>query len=503
MHFSRYLLVICSLCLMTSFPAISAARAQSGLPVPPPLVVADQTAALLPEFASDLAQADRWDRYSIYVELDPANLTLRGSERVEITNRTGTSLNEFYFHLYPNHSDFGGKLAINNVQVDGQPATVTTEQSNVLLRVPLAQALPPGGQVTVTLQWMVRTQRNASARAYGAFNQEAGVWSLASFYPVLAHYSDDGWDRRVISSKGDLAVTDTALYDVTVVAPKNWMLATTGVRVDSQPSDGGGVRERFVSGPQRDFLLAALNGLAQASIDIDGTRITSYYQAGNVAAGQRALAIAKEAVWAYNQRYGRYPLAELDVVQAALTNFYGVEYPGIVLIEQRLYRTNGGVLDLRTTVAHEVSHQWWYSQVGNDQQGEAWLDEGLASYSQVVYKQQLGDTGGAAADLAGFRAQLARARAAGRDGVVDRPSAALGASYVTLAYAKPALFFQALRLRLGDETFFRFLQEYYTGLRYRTSTGRVLLDTAQHACGCDLQSFYDAWITSARQVAVP
>lgn len=474
--------------------------------IPTVLDVPLQAAALLPEFAQDLAGANGWDRYSITATLNPTDLTISGSQQVAVTNQAGVPFDALYFHLYPNHPDFGGSLEVRDVRVNDQPVTVSTEQDGVLLRVELVQPLNPGEQAIVALNFLARSQRNAAGSVYGAFNQESGVWALASFYPVLARYFADGWDRRPVSSRGDLAVTETALYDVTLDTPADWALVTTGVRVDAgaqsaAPPPEGYRRERFVSGPQRDFFLAALNGLDQASSEVDGTRIITYYQAGNPAAGQRSLIVAEESLRAFNARYGRYPLAELEVVQAALTRFLGVEYPGVVLIEQNLYRNNGRGLE--TTVAHEVAHQWWYSLVGNDYQGEPWLDEGLESYSQVVYYEALGNAAGAAGELQLFRDIYLGARNTGNDGVVNRPTAAFRGNYVALVYAKSALFFQALRERVGDEVFYQILQRYYETYRHHEATGEDLLAVAQARCGCDLRQFYDDWINSTAPVEVP
>lgn len=480
-------------------------------PTAPPVVtsildVNQQAAALLPDFAADLAGAEAWDRYAINAALDPASLTISGTQRVEVTNRANEPFDALYFHLYPNHPDFGGGLRVEDVRVNDQPVSVSTEQDGVLLRVELPQTLAPGEGALVTLNFVARTPRDASGSTYGAFNQQDGVWALASFYPVLARYFADGWDRRPVSSRGDLAVTETALYDVILDTPADWTLVTTGVRVDVSTPDGpplpeGVRRERFVSGPQRDFFLAAINGLDQASAEVDGTRIITHYQRGNPAAGQRSLLVAEQSLRAFNARYGRYPLVELEVVQAALTRFLGVEYPGVVLIEQNLYLNNSRGLE--TTVAHEVAHQWWYSLVGNDYQGEPWLDEGLASYSQVVYYEALGDSANANAEVQFFRDAYLLSRNAGRDGVINRPTAEFSGNYVALVYAKSALFFHALRQRLGDATFYAFLQNYYTNYRYREATGDDLLATAEATCGCELQQFYDDWINSATPVEVP
>lgn len=480
----------------------------ASLPASALLSVAEQARSLQPAFAADLQAATAWDRYRITAALNPDGPTIHGFLQVEVQNRSRDTWTELVFHLYPNHPSFGGGLRVANAHVNGRPAEVRTEERNVRLIVDLARPMAPGETALVSFDYLARTQRNGSNRAYGAFNQEAGVWALANFHPVLAVYRDagsggayTGWDRRPISSRGDLAVTTTALYDVTIDTPADWALVTTGVRVEQTPIDNGYSRERFVSGPQRDFFLAAIKGLDQASATIDGTKVTSYYQRGSTAAGQRGLDVAVASLRSFNQRFGAYPLTELEVVQAALTKFLGVEYPGVILIEQNLYRP--GSRSFEATVAHEVAHQWWYSMVGNDFQGEPWLDEGLASYSQVIFREAQGERALAEAELNTFRDSYRRARAAGRDEPTNQSTAAYSGNYFAIVYAKSALFFHALRQQIGDEAFAQFLQRYYATYRYGEAQGPDLLAVAESTCSCELDQLYADWITDAAPVPIP
>jgi aminopeptidase N len=288
---------------------------------------------------------------------------------------------------------------------------------------------------------------------------------------------------------------------VTIDAPTGWTLVTSGVRVSAGSAGAGVRRERFVSGPQREFYLGATQGLEQASSVVDGTRVVSHYQAANPDAGRRALEVGEAALRAFNARYGRYPLAELEIVQGAMTTFLGMEYPGVVLIEQQLYARNGRGLE--TTVAHEVAHQWWYSLVGNDAQGEPWLDEGLASYSQVVYYEAQRRPELVLAELNAFRDIYGGLRAQRRDAPLATPPTGLRGIYVPIVYAKGALFFQALRAQIGETAFDRFLKTYFEAGRYRSIAGPDLLRAAEGACKCELDPLFNDWVLTAAPVRIP
>lgn len=497
----RRAVVIVALLLLCITPAAHAQR-QGPTPALADPFIAAQAAAMLPAHVADLAQAGAWDRYTIIAALSPGERRVRGTVSVEMSNRSARTYERLYFHLYPNHPDFGGRLDVTGARVDGLPVASGTEQGDTLIWLALPRPLAPGGTARAELSFVARTPRDASAETFGAFNQEAGLWSLANFYPILARqFVDTGWDRRPIESRGDFVVSSTALYDVTIDAPMDWTLVSTGARLDAAPVSAGVRRERFVSGPQREFYLGATRGIGQASAIVDGTRIVSHYQPDDSEAGRRALRVAEQALRIFSARYGPYPLAELEVVQGAMTTFLGMEYPGVVLIEQELYEGNGRSLE--TTVAHEIAHQWWYSMVGNDAQGEPWLDEGLASYSQVLYYEGIGAPELAAAELSFFRDYFGESRQRGRDAPLATPPTGLQGIYVPVIYAKGALFFHSLRGQIGEAAFDRFLKGYYADGRYREVAGPDLLRAAEAACACQLDQLYSDWVLTTAPVGIP
>jgi aminopeptidase N len=480
----------------TEEPVAAPATAPIDAPLDPQL----QAAALLPDFQGDLSRAGAWNRYTINATIDPDARTIAGRERVEYTNRDTATLDRLYFHLYPNLRDFAGQLDITNLLVDGQVVAVAYEEQGYLLRVDLPQPLAPGATAAVAFDFATRAPRNASESFYGAFNREAGVLALASSYPITAIVRGGAWDIARIrdNNQGDFVNSETALYEVTLTAPADWSLVTTGAVVDGR-LDGGRQTARIVSGPQRDFMIS-LTQLQHLAADVDGTRINSYYRSGHERGGQLALDSAVNSLRAFNARYGRYPLTELDIVEISASTFSGVEYPGVILMESGLYASGRG---MELTIAHEVGHQWWYSLVGNDVQGAAWIDEALASYSQIVYQEQIHGPEAAERELEVFRRRYRDAAASGRDGVVEQPTSAFRRNYVALVYGKAVLFFQALREQIGEEAFDRFLHNYYATHRYGYVSGGDLLASAEGACGCELDELYHNWITTVTPVEVP
>lgn len=497
-HLRNLLWALAGVMIWLSAVPLYAAPSSSD-PFAAPLDVQRQEAALLPPFVTDLAAAEQWDRYTIQARIDPEKRVLAGLLRLEYTNRAPETLDHIYFYLFPNLPEFGGRLEVRRITVDGNPVQVRYESSRFLLRLNLPTPLPAGATATVMIDFSAAAPLNASQRYYAAFNREHGVLALASALPMAARRAGSAWQLATPVFRGDVVTSDTALYDVTLTIPAAWTAVTTGVAVER--STGGATQTiRFVSGPQRDFTIV-LTRFPSISTDVDGTRITSYYRPENAEGGRAALDAAARALRVFNRRFGPYPLAELDIVQIDARKFLGVEYPGLIMIDRRLY--TGEREGLEIIVAHEVAHQWWYSLVGNDVQAEAWLDEGLTSFSQVVYQEETRGAMAAERELDGFRAMYQRARQAGRDAPLKRPVSALRGNYTAIAYAKGSLFFQALRQRIGEAAFDRFLRDYYATFRYRIASSDDVRLIAGQACNCTIDDLYHDWVLTAAPVPVP
>ena len=474
----------------TVAPQPTPAAAASPVAVEDPWLL--QEIALCPADRGDLALLEGPTRYRLELTLDPDGPRLWGQASISYTNNEPLPLPEFYLRLYPNMDDaHGGGTEITQVTLDGRPVTPGYELQRTALRLPLDPPLEPGAVLQVGMDFAVSVPRGEGGN-YGTFAFERGVLALAHFYPFVPVYDDEGWNVEIPPTYGDIIYGDMSLYDVTLTVPEEMVAVATGSALSLVANSDGTATYHFVSGPARDFNLVLSPDYELTRRQVDDVTVNSYYLPGDVDGGEVVLDVAAEALRLFGQRFGRYPYAELDLVPT-FTSAAGIEYPGLIVIAQRLYA--GSSLS-EWVVAHEVAHQWWYNLVGNDQVDEPWLDEALTQYTTVLYFEDRYDKATAANALqAGIEDRWEGAREAGRDRPVVGPVAGFAPEdYGPIVYGKGPLFFHHLREEVGDVAFDHILRSYFQEHRYKIATGESFLAVAERFSSRNVDALYRQWI---------
>ncbi len=448
--------------------------------------------------------------------------TITGTQQLHFVNDTGAPLEELYLRLYPNLRQYGdGRMIVGDITVDGVPVVpeppplfsvpgatpaATSDAGSgdlILLRLPLHATIPPTGTATVRMTFTT-TVPMASPDGSGlfAFTPETGTWALAHWFPVLAGYDPvSGWELDPPATWSDPVFSNTALFDVTLTAPRDLVLVTPGVQVAETTESAHQVR-RFVSGPVREFTVVADDDFASVSTTVGETIVTSYSNPQDAGGGAQMLEWAAQALAVFSEFFGPYPYAELDVV--AVPNVTGFEFPQLVFIGTEFYPDPEGSGSrpgaIEFLVAHEVSHQWWYGLVGNNQHRRAFLDESLAEYSGVLYFERQQGSEAAETQLdAGLRLRYATMLLTTGDQVVDQPSAAFpdADAYYATVYRKGGLGFAALRHEIGDAAFVAGLQDYAQSTRFGVATPDDLQAAFERAADRDLDAFWQLWFETA------
>jgi hypothetical protein len=451
-------------------------------PVPLPQVCLRQ------KFAADVGACHAASVYDIRLNVDPSSARVTGQQQVRYTNAEGQPLSDLYLRLFPNTPAYGGTMTVTHLLVDGAPISPFVELEGSALRLPLEPPLAAGRMLTLSMAFTVEVPTTGFA-GHGLFSYVDGIMALPTVYPIIPVYNDEGWNVEIAPAHGDDIHTDVSAYEVQVTAPSDLTLVASGVCIRLR----AGVWS-CNAGPMRDFVLILGDRYQRAARLVEGVVVNSYFHGEHERAGRRAVEVAADALVAFTDLFGEYPYAELDVV--ATPNWLGgMEYPGLVVIEDRLYPSEG---QLEWLVAHEVAHQWWFGVVGSDQVDTPWLDEALTQYSTVLYYEQTYGADRAAGILQEFLQTYRDLVRAGR----DRPAGLSAASYDSslywdIVYRKGALYFHSLREAVGDEAFFDILRAYYDRHRYQIATPESFLETVEDVTGDRYIGLYEQWILGA------
>jgi hypothetical protein len=465
--------------------------------VPPPDPLAEYRPSLHPSFSIEPEQFASLLRYDISVTIDTTNLAYTGTMDLTWPVTDTEPLRELYLRLYPNLPQFGGSMKMTGMKVNGRTVNYEYAAENTAARLSFAPPLYPGQKAEVSVSFAGSVPARP-AGTYNIFGQSEDVLSLTNFYPILAGRRADGWALDVASPEGDVGFHDAALYRVEITAPQDQVIAATGAEITRTVRADGWATARYVLGPAREFTLLLSPHFQVQETESQGVQVRSYFRPEDAVAGHSALYNAVAALQIYTDEFGPYPYREMTVVQAPLT-FRGMEFPGMNLIGTDDYSQHLDALE--KLVIHEVAHQWWYNQVGNDQPAVPWLDEGLAEWSMYLYF--LKRYGQPEADrLRQWRWEMPVA------GLVERNAdAPIGLpvrnyprdSYETVVYGKGALFFATLRDEIGPETFKKLLQTYLERYRWEIATPADFQALAEEVSGRDLDALFAQWVEGKGQ----
>lgn len=461
---------------------------------PRPDPYADLRAGWAPGFALAEAELAALPSYSITVRVDPRAQPQQYTGTLELLWPVtgGAPWNELYFRTYPNLYAFGGNLRVTGAQVDGITVNFWPAAEGTAVLLDLVKPLQPGNAAHIWLSFAGEVARESRPGQYTIFGYNEDVLSLTNFYPILAMRRGDAWALDIPHPQGDVGFHDAALYRVGVTFPADQVIIAPGLEVTRTVSADGWATARYVLGPAREFTVLLSPRYQTLEAEASGVRVRSLFKPENADAGKSALYHAVAALQIYSDTFGAYPYKEMTVAEAPLL-YHGMEFPGLSLIGSQVY--DRFTKDLETLTVHEVAHQWWYNQVGNDQVLTPWLDEGLAEFSMYVYYR--GRYGEPAAErLRQLRWEIPVASVAARraDITIGRSVRDYREHYETLVYGRGALFFATLRDELGPAKFEMLLRTYLQRYRWRIATPADFQALAEEVAGKDLDALFDEWV---------
>ncbi len=410
--------------------------------------------------------------YAMNVTLNYAASSLRVQERVEFTNPSGQELNEIKFNVPP--ARHANAINISDARVFGAATPLSFTTESTILTVRLAKPLAITESIALALEYTLSLPRaEIFVGTIGGDDSGAGADSLVAghWYVMLAPWRADGWETPGFYPVGDSYTSELADYDVTILAPDGVTVAGAGDEVRR------GREWRYTLRGARVFAFAASD---QYKLDVstaDGVQIITYTLPKHRVFAEDVMITAERSVTLFNKLYGRYPYKTLRVVETSRAQ--GQEYSGLIGLGSKLfegYSGSGARHDLIASTTHEVSHQWWFQQVGNDQIHTPWLDEAFARMAEVRFYETY-----YAADVEWWMETYLRSKKP--SGPIDGSLAAYpdATRYLNGVYRRGALFLLDVRKAMGDAAFDAALKDHYTATTEKIATPSGFFDAlARH-----------------------
>jgi hypothetical protein len=428
----------------TATPTLTPAPTSTFTPIPTATFTPSPTPIPAPERAT----------YRLDTTIDYDAHTVIVDQTIVYPNKTGGQLNALVLAVEPNL--WAGGFTLNSISLDGTPIT-TYSLNGQRLDIALSSFFQPEHVMTINLQYSLllplaeQTDPNDSRpRIYGYTQRQM---NLTNWYPFVVPFINGEWILHEPWYYGEHLVYDAADYEVNL---KFTDPATAPIVAASGLAEPQADFTRYTITSARSFAIAASRDFQVSSTQVGDVNVSSYYFPLSDNAGQAALKASAEALQIYSERYGPYSHKTLAIVMGDFND--GMEYSAFFYLARDFY---GGLYDgtpanyLTFVAVHETSHQWWFDQVANDQAQQPWLDEALATYSERLYYETLYP------ELVSWWWTY-RIDYYNPQGFVDTPiyDGQGFRPYTNAAYFEGAHFLEDLRVRIGDEAFFAFIQDY-------------------------------------------
>jgi hypothetical protein len=457
--------------------------------------------------------------YNIDARLDTDKKSLDATETVSYKNLTGQPLASFPFHLYLNafrpqstftsetHFTGGirdsekdndypkekiGGITISQISADGfgdltgamhfiTPDDGNTEDHTVA-EIMLPHALAPGETITFHLKFHDQFPLSIARNGYKRDFIMGGQW-----YPKPGVFWHGAWNCHQYHSTTEF-FSDFGVFNVRLTVPKRYVVGASGVPVGEQANADGTKSLSFYGEDIGDFAWAAsphftvTDGVYNSSMG--PVKIHVLALAAHPAAGARYRDIIHSTLAEFDKRYGPYPYKIITVIDPEPgSQIGGMEYPTLFTGDTSWYEPSHLT---EITAEHEFGHQYWYGMVATNEFEDAWLDEGINSYTESkVMSAILGRNTSAfdrpyasAGDLELHRLEYA--------GTPDFDPVTRWAfkfrdsnSYAGVTYGKTSMLLNTLESVIGKDTMDEAMHTYFIKFRFTHPTTEDFLRTIE------------------------
>ncbi|MCB9898819.1 MAG: HEAT repeat domain-containing protein [Planctomycetes bacterium] len=464
----------------------------SGLARPAGLLMSLLTAGLLALTACSSAPRRPWTpverrepevdllHYEIHVDLDHEAGYLQGQVGIEFRALPGEPVN----HITLDAVGLDVRKAW-----DSQGRDLAVDVDAQTLKVHLAEPLPPGTAEIVVIDYEAFPRRGILFIPPGG-DDPGRPWMVWS--------QGQSEDTRHWMPVWDLP-NDRATHTLHITVDDRFTTLCAGELVDTLRDERNGRRTDTwrMDVPHSSYLTTLVaGGFATAELPGEGVPLPVLADPRLLDDAVRVSSDTRDMIALFEQVTGvPYPYAKYAQTYVEDFTAGGMEnISATTLYEEGIHpRDAEPQVDIGTLLAHELAHQWYGDLLTNRSWGDVWLNEGMATYCELLWKEH-------ADGLAAMQAELIADQRQAADEDADAPRPTVWHDYVdpddtfdTHAYEGAAARIFLLRNQIGAEAFDRALRHYTAQHARGIVVTADFVDSFEEELGIDLGPFFDEW----------
>jgi hypothetical protein len=508
------------------FPAPSKAAVPL-LPADQSLSIPDTTLAI----NSPTPLSQRVVHYEIDAKYDASKHTVEATEVLTYHNLTGQSLDHFPFHLYQNafqpnatfvrdaklmgsrdtgyekwEAKYYGSEDIKSIEVVGQGDLtrnlqfVAPDDNNkddkTVVDLRLAKPIPAGTFVQFKIAFQTKFPETQARSGWKRDFVLGGQW-----FPKVGVWWHGAWNCHQYHNTTEF-FADFGVYDVKLTVPQNEVIGASGIEVSNVNNSDGTKTVGYHGDDIHDFAWTVSprykvhENTYQAQMG--PIQLRFLMQPAHWDQVERHEHITRETLDRFERWYGPYPYKTLTVVDPEPDSAAGgMEYPTFITAETEWWLP-AGLHEVEGVVEHEFGHQYWYGMVATNEFEDAWMDEGINSYTEVKVLDSILGQSTSVRNFAGATyGEREEQRdfyvsAADRDPMAQNAFAYVSAnSYGGVTYGKTASVLLTLEGIIGEETMTRAMHTYFMRFRFTHPSKEDFLKTIEEVSGKDLRWYFN------------
>jgi hypothetical protein len=492
------------------------------------LTIPDTTLAI----NSPTPMSQRVVHYTIDAHYNAATHTVDANEILTYHNLTGQALDHFPFHLYQNafqpNSTFVreakvagnrdtsydkweakeyGSEEIKSLQVVGQGDLTSQLQyiapddgnkdDKTVIDLRLLKPIAAGELVQFKITFQTKFPETQARSGWKRDFVLGGQW-----FPKVGVWWHGAWNCHQYHAMTEF-FADFGVYDVKLTVPRNEVVGASGVRLGETANADNTKTYTYHGDDIHDFAWTASpryrvkeDGVYQGQMGPVQMRILM--QPAHWSQVDRHEKILRESLEHFESWYGPYPYKTITLVDPEPDSAAGgMEYPTFITGDTSWFMPEGLHLP-EVVVEHEFGHQYWYGMVATNEFEDAWMDEGINSYTEVKVLDAILGKNTSIIDVSGATMGEREVQRLGYISVANLDPIAQKAydyysfnSYGGITYGKTASVLLTLEGIIGEDTMAKAMHIYFMKYRFTHPTKEDFLKTIEEVSGQNLRWYFD------------